>query len=245
MKSGKRDNDRPKKSSKSDKGRKKKSSKSDKEPQKKSSPRNKKTQQKKTNPKENRHELKLSKQDREKFQRVTRLEQMQKMDPVKFEWFVGWVYEQRGYTVHTTVTSGDEGIDLELWRSGKKVVVQCKRYKGTVGQPTVRDMYGTMHHSGARAAHVVTTGKFSRQAETWAAGKPIILIDGNDLVALLNKMRRKGTSTTGIVDIADLTEQTEAVKTKDPQAEGFNLTQFLIVLGFISFFITTLWWLLS
>ena len=181
---------------------------------------------KSSNPDKDR-ELKLSKQDRAKFQRTTRLSQMQKMDPIKFEWFVGWVYEQRGYTVKTTVASGDEGIDLELWRWGKKVVVQCKRYKGTVGQPTVRDLYGTMFHSGARAAHIVTTGKFSRQAEKWAAGKPIVLIDGNDLVALVNKMRRK------------------QQKAKGASVNRFDPTQLLIVLGFISFLLTTLWWWFS
>lgn len=116
---------------------------------------------------------------------------MRRMDPIEFEQFVGWLYQERGYRVSMTVTSGDEGIDLQLWRWGKKVIVQCKRYSGTVGQPTVRDLYGSMFHAGARAAHLVTTGRFSRQAEAWAAGKPIVLIDGNDLVAWINKARRK------------------------------------------------------
>ncbi|MEM8860517.1 MAG: sugar-binding protein, partial [Chloroflexota bacterium] len=74
---------------------------------------------------------------------------------------------------------------------GKKVVVQCKRYAGNVGQPVVRDLYGAMFHVAATEAHVCTTGRLSRQAEQWAAGKPIELIDGNDMVAWASKWRRQ------------------------------------------------------
>ena len=126
-----------------------------------------------------------------RYKRIKRLEQMQKMDPVDFEHFTGWLYQRDGYTVGDTVVTGDEGIDLDLKKRGRKTIVQCKRYSGTVGQPTVRDLYGAMFHTGAKEAHLVTTGKISRQAENWAAGKPIELIDGHDLVAWVNRNRRE------------------------------------------------------
>lgn len=141
--------------------------------------------------------MQLTKQQIKKFKRLRELEQMQRMTPIEFEQFVGWLYQERGYRVSMTVRSGDEGIDLVLLRWRKKVIVQCKRYSRTVGQPTVRDLYGSMFHAGARAAHLVTTGKFSRQAEAWAAGKPIVLIDGHDLVAWTNKERRQNQKVQG------------------------------------------------
>jgi restriction system protein len=104
------------------------------------------------------------------------------MDPIDFEKFVGQLFRRMGYKVETTAASGDEGIDLILRRGRRTAVVQCKRYGGTVGQPVVRDLYGTMIHTGADEAYLVTTGMISRAAAGWAEGKPIHLVDGHRLI---------------------------------------------------------------
>ncbi len=138
------------------------------------------------------HRLKLTKTQREKFGKLRRLDQLQQMDPVDFERYCGWLYELDGYKAHMTATSGDEGIDLLLKKGRETTVVQCKRYSGTVGQPTVRDLYGTQLHTKAKNSVLVTTGRISTSAESWAANKPIELIDGNDLMAWINANRRMG-----------------------------------------------------
>ena len=61
---------------------------------------------------------------------------------------------------------------------------RCKRYRGTVGEAVVRDLYGTMMHASATYAYLVTTGAISDEARRWALGKPIQLIDGPQLVEL-------------------------------------------------------------
>ncbi len=122
---------------------------------------------------------------------------MQAMDPIDFEHYCAWLYTKEGYKVADTKTSGDEGIDLLLTKGNKKVVVQCKRYSGNVGQPVVRDLYGAMFHVAATEAHLCTTGRISRQAESWAAGKPIELLDGSDMVAWANKWRRQEVERSG------------------------------------------------
>lgn len=134
--------------------------------------------------------MQFTKQQIQRYERIRVLEQMQKMDPIDFEQYCAWLYQKEGYNVEETVASGDEGIDLLLTKLGKKVVVQCKRYAGNVGQPVVRDLYGAMFHVAATEAHLCTTGRISRQAESWAAGKPIELIDGHDMVAWASKWRR-------------------------------------------------------
>lgn len=136
--------------------------------------------------------LKLTKTQRERFSKIRRLDQLQQMDPIDFERYCGWLYELKGYKAHMTATTGDEGIDLLLKKGRETTVVQCKRYSGTVGQPTVRDLYGTQLHTNAKAAALVTTGRISSSAEAWAANKPIDLIDGNDLMAWINANRRAG-----------------------------------------------------
>lgn len=131
----------------------------------------------------NEKRLNVDKQAQQKFENIRRLEQLQQLDPVEFEQFVGYLYQKQGFSVAMTPTSGDQGIDLILRKGRQMVIVQCKRYAGAVGQPTVRDLYGVLMHNKADGAVLVTSGVVSRPAEAWAKGKPITLIDGPELLS--------------------------------------------------------------
>lgn len=136
-----------------------------------------------------RERLKLDLRTRRRFKGIRRLSQLRRMDPIEFEHFVGYLYQQRGYRVYTTLASGDEGVDLYLRKGLHTGVVQVKRYSGTVGQPVVRDLYGVMVHNGARHAALVTSGTISRAAESWAEDKPIALVDGHELMSWTRRNR--------------------------------------------------------
>lgn len=114
------------------------------------------------------------------------LRQLQVMDPFAFEEYVAQrLFARQGYRVINTQDSKDGGVDIQVTnRYGQEAVVQCKRYRGTVGAATVRELYGTMIHSGANRAFLVTSGTISDDARKWAANKPIVLIDGKRLVQL-------------------------------------------------------------
>jgi HJR/Mrr/RecB family endonuclease len=127
-------------------------------------------------------ELAKQKQERDYFQRIKRLEDIQNINPIQFEKLVSNLFKKMGYDVLLTKISRDEGIDLILSKNGKKSIVQCKRYSGTVGQPIARDLYGSMIHNRAEDAYLITTGVFSLPAKTWASGKPIHLVDGKMLI---------------------------------------------------------------
>lgn len=115
-------------------------------------------------------------------QKASILSYLKSMDPILFEHLTGALFEEQGYRVETTVASGDEGVDVKLRKGFKTAVVQCKRYGGSVGQPVVRDLYGTMLHNKAAEAYLVTTGSITKQAQEWSEGKPIELVDGFTLV---------------------------------------------------------------
>jgi restriction system protein len=104
------------------------------------------------------------------------------MSPVEFERFIARLFRNMGYKVKETATTGDEGIDLLVSKGTRTGVVQCKRYRGNVGQPVVRDLYGAMIHNRADEAFLVTTGRVSLPAQQWANGKPIHLVDGTELM---------------------------------------------------------------
>jgi hypothetical protein len=115
--------------------------------------------------------------------------QLYKLSPKAFEHYVAELFRQKGYRVVVRGKSGDHGVDLELFGSGhKRAIVQCKRYRDTVGEVTVRDLYGTLLHERASRAFLVTTADISDAARLWAEGKPITLIDGDTLVDIATSL---------------------------------------------------------
>jgi len=126
------------------------------------------------------------------FEKMREMGAIQELSPDAFEELVAETFRRLGHHVKVVGTSGDHGVDVRVRASnGEKWVVQCKRYKGTVGEPTVRDLYGTMLHEKAQRASIVTSGRFSRQAVVWAEGKPIDLYDGEAFLRILRKLQTK------------------------------------------------------
>ena len=68
---------------------------------------------------------------------------------------------------------------------GGKVVIQAKRYKNTVGVSAVRDLYGTLQNEGASKGILVTTSGYGAASFDFAQNKPIELIEGANLLYLL------------------------------------------------------------
>jgi restriction system protein len=113
------------------------------------------------------------------------LEQMYELSPRAFEQYVGKLFRRKGYRVVFRGRSGDHGVDLELTSGdGRRAVVQCKRYRDTVGEEIVRGLFGTLLHETAHHAFLVTTADISEAARQWAAGKPMTLIDGPTLASI-------------------------------------------------------------
>lgn len=125
---------------------------------------------------------------RRRFGKIRTVAQMLALEPDEFETWVGMLFMLGGYRVKNTQYVADHGIDLIVQGAGLRYgLVQCKRYRGTVGEPIVRDLYGTLIHEKADYGWLATTGGVSRQAREWAAGKPLELWDGQKLVELVKK----------------------------------------------------------
>lgn len=110
---------------------------------------------------------------------VNGTEDLLRLSPSEYEQMVVELYQAYGHQARRTGTIGDHGVDVIVQtKSGEKWVVQCKRWRGTVGEPIVRDFHGVMHHEKADKGAIITAGKFTLQAREWAKGKPIYLYDG-------------------------------------------------------------------
>ena len=119
------------------------------------------------------------------------LEKLRETDFKDFEYLVAEVFRRQGYDVDYSLGRGaDGGVDLKLNRTGRISLVQCKQWKVfSVGAPVIREMFGLMTAVKAAEAIIVTTGKFTRDAQEFAAGKPIRLIDGPQLLTLVQSVQ--------------------------------------------------------
>lgn len=120
---------------------------------------------------------------------VRTLKFLQTLDPEVFQRLVWKIYEGLGFSVEETPMGKDGGVDGILHKNGSRSILQCKRYLGDIGEPIVRDLFGTMHHRRAQSGILVTTGRISMPAHTFAEGKPLSLVDGKRLLELLDAAR--------------------------------------------------------
>ncbi|WP_326752724.1 restriction endonuclease [Streptomyces hirsutus] len=118
------------------------------------------------------------------------------MDPIAFEALVADLFRAMGMQAVTTRRSNDGGVDVDALDPtpvrGGKIVVQVKRYRGTVPPTAVRDLYGTVQDAGANKGVLVTTSGFGPGSHTFARGKPLELIPGGELVDLLHRHGLRG-----------------------------------------------------
>lgn len=112
-----------------------------------------------------------------------------------FEHLIRELFEQEfsvnGGEVKVTQASRDGGVDAVAFDPdpirGGKIVIQAKRYTNTVGVGAVRDLYGTVLNEGATKGILVTTSDYGPDSYAFAAGKPLVLLSGANLLHMLQK----------------------------------------------------------
>jgi HJR/Mrr/RecB family endonuclease len=110
------------------------------------------------------------------------------ISPAQFEKMVLELYSLHGYTATRTGKTGDHGVDVVVQTpKGEKWIVQCKRWRGAIGEPVIRDFFGAMYHEKADRGVLITTGTFTPRGSEWAQGKPLILVDGNQFLSTWKK----------------------------------------------------------
>lgn len=116
-----------------------------------------------------------------------------------FENLIREVFEKEfsssGGEVKITQASRDGGVDAVAFDPdpirGGKIVIQAKRYTNVVGVSAVRDLYGTTMNEGATKGILVTTANYGPDAYEFAKGKPLTLLNGSNLLHLLEKHGHK------------------------------------------------------
>ncbi|MCM3124425.1 MULTISPECIES: restriction endonuclease [unclassified Mesobacillus] len=117
------------------------------------------------------------------------------MDWQDFEHLIRELFEKEfnnsGGEVKITRASKDGGVDAVAFDPdpirGGKIVIQAKRYTNVVGVSAVRDLYGTVMNEGATKGILVSTADYGPDAYSFAKDKPLTLLNGNNLLHLLQK----------------------------------------------------------
>ncbi len=109
----------------------------------------------------------------------------------EFEMLVGEAFRMKGFRVLELGGGGpDGGVDIVLRKGGETFLVQCKQWKAfKVGVDVVRQLYGVMAARGATGGFVVTSGRFTDEARSFAGGRNVTLVDGARLAAMLESAR--------------------------------------------------------
>jgi len=107
----------------------------------------------------------------------------------EFEQYLGKLFEKRGFKVSYTKASSDYGADLILKDPEDTIVVQAKRYSGSVGVKAVQEVIGALKMYEGTQAWVVTNSFFTKQAEKLAESNEVYLINRDELIELILETR--------------------------------------------------------
>lgn len=110
------------------------------------------------------------------------------------ELLIGEIFRREGYTIELSAAlNTEDGIDLMLRRDSETTLVQCKYWQSArVTAREAREFYGAMAAGGAPHGILVTTGIFTPDAVDFAAGKGIVLLDGETVASKIAAVAKSG-----------------------------------------------------
>src|SRR5690606_3127644 len=100
-------------------------------------------------------------------------------------------FAARGWLAKNGTLGADGGVDVRLrWKEGpeRRGYVQCKAFDQPAGVKVVREFFGVMAADGVGEGWLIATGGFTAEAQAFAMGKPLHLVDAQQLVALFAEL---------------------------------------------------------
>jgi len=112
------------------------------------------------------------------------LSDLQDMSWREFEEYVWSLFSKLGYSIDSKNDPLEAGADLKISRDDKTSLVRCRKYYvRKVPFAMLNEFCGAVDaEPSLEKGYFITTGFFTREAEKFAAGKPIELIDGKRLM---------------------------------------------------------------
>lgn len=128
-------------------------------------------------------------QREERIQKAKTKEYLSNVDPRQFEFIVADVFRSLGYDAEVTKGSNDGGKDIILRKGKETKLVEVKRYnKASIGRPYIQKLHSAIVDAEAIGGYFVTLSHFNSNARQYAKGKNIELVDGSDLIRMMEKV---------------------------------------------------------
>lgn len=118
------------------------------------------------------------------------LDKLYVLNPFDFEEAVGELFRKNGFeNVRITPSQLDGGVDIIMEKNGESYGVQCKKYdpQSYIKIEIVKALIPSCQRMGLHHPVFVTTAKFSTHTREYMKGENMWLIDGNDLVVMMNR----------------------------------------------------------
>jgi restriction system protein len=131
---------------------------------------------------------------------ATDVDSLLRLPYADFERLVADAYRAQGYAVTSFVDDDgpDGGADLEIRRDGRRLLVQCKRWRKWVDVTVVRELAGVVAAAKADGGVVIASWQCAPTARAFAAKAGIDLIEGAGLIDLLHPVRKPATDHTEV-----------------------------------------------
>lgn len=116
------------------------------------------------------------------------IESIKSMNGIKFEKFLGELFNRMGYRIKFTKTTGDQGVDLLAYKNNECIAIQAKCYNSKVGNSAVQEVIAGRHFYNCSKSVVVTNNYFTNSAIELANSTGTILWDRdklNEMIKLL------------------------------------------------------------
>ena len=131
------------------------------------------------------HEHQL-KQEQEKLKKQYQYGYRDNMTGYEYEQYCANLFRCYGWEAEVTPKSGDFGVDVIAKKNDIKIVVQCKKWNGSVGFNAVKEVFTGKTINKADYAIVITNSNFSQAAKKGAKDTGVILIKHSELEDCLN-----------------------------------------------------------
>ena len=120
------------------------------------------------------------------------MEVLHNLTPSEFEALVAELFNKMGYSVELTGKSYDGGIDIIIEKSTPSQkelsLVQCKKYKKTIGVKDIRELLGVVENKKATRSIFCTCSDYTKMATHFCkSNSRIELMSGTQIIKLCNE----------------------------------------------------------
>lgn len=104
------------------------------------------------------------------------------MTGIELEEFLVELFSRANYSIYTTKTTGDNGVDLIIEKHGIRTAIQAKCYSNSVGNSAVQEVVAGMAFYGCKNSMVITSNYFTKAAIELAKANNVVLWDRDKLL---------------------------------------------------------------